>query len=273
MSQDSLIATISWPPTVSGRPPGPARTSSGSGTANRRAPGLTAGVPSGLERRQYRATLGNARVGIDLEHTQRGVRSGDGARLADRLPQAPAATSDPVVEEPRAAGMRGTESLDGETQRLGRRRQQLQALTQREGHARGVRGRLSKDDAFPPRPALDERRAEDRRAQRPATAVAAGQKAVDEQRQRTPELDPRRRFLELEHLLETLLQRPRHERRIATEGKVMGDEPRRSEAVGDSRARQRRERPERDDAQLLQRIDERTGDLARAQQRHRLGGQ
>src|SRR4051812_28667833 len=162
--------------------------------------------------------------------------------------------------------MRRTEALDGEPQGLGRSGQQPQALAEDEPHPTRVRERLAEDDALAPGAALDERRAQDDRAQRPPVALTAREQAIDEQLERAAELLARRRFLELEDLLERLRGTARAKRRVAAKSEVVGEQAGRSETVGHRRARERRELTERAHAEAVEHLGQRRRLVAEAQQ-------
>ena len=241
MSHDSRTATTSWRSIDSGRPPGPATTSAGRGdgeaTRSRGSSARTASAPRGARapaspgRRPARAAPPRARR-----------RRGPGGSASRRRA---ATLGGPVVEERAAAGMRRPEALDGRPQRLGRRGQLRQALGEHEAHPGGVGQRLAEDDALAPRPAFDERRAQDDGAQRAPVALAAGEEAVDEQLERPSQLLSGGRLLELERLLEDLSRTARSQRGVATVGEVVGQQPGRAEAIGERRPWQRGEVAER----------------------------
>ena len=115
-------------------------------------------------------------------------------------------------------------------------------MGQHEPHAPRIGERLAEDESLAPGPALDQRGRQDDGAQRATAPLATSEQAVDQQLERALELRARRRLGQLERLLEST--RPRHaraQRRVTPAGEVASAQAGRAEAVGDRRARQRRE--------------------------------
>ena len=111
------------------------------------------------------------------------------------------------------------------------------------------------------------------RAQRAPAPLAPREQAVDEQPQRAAELLARARLGQLERLAQQLAGPARAQRRVAPAREVVRQQARAPEAIGDGGARQRGELAERRDPQPLERLDERGGLGAAAQQRDRPRGE
>ena len=137
--------------------------------------------------------------------------------------------------------------------------------------------RLAERHAQPPRPALHQRGRQHDGAERAPAPLAAGHEAVDQQVERVLELGAGARLRQLQRLLEALRGAARDERRVAPAREVARERPGGAEAVGERRARERGELPERADPEALERLGQRGGLRARAEQgdrqRREVGGE
>ena len=130
--------------------------------------------------RQREAPLGHARVGVDGDDPQRGVRPGDRAGLADRLAQPGAADRRGLGQQRALVARRRAEALRAQAQDVGRRGQLGQPLARaRAASGAGrpaARGRSPARARSRPRPAW--RRARPRAAHRPRRSRRASSRSI-----------------------------------------------------------------------------------------------
>src|SRR4029077_11622820 len=124
----------------------------------------------------------------------------------------------------------------------------------------------AQDHALAPAAARYQARVQIQRAQHPAAALAAREQAVDEHSQHALERHSGARVADLERLEQALLHPPRRERIILSARETVGLDARRAEAVGERIAPQAREHAERAHAEALQRLEQRLGPRAIAEQ-------
>src|SRR3954452_2538505 len=100
-------------------------------------------VRSWLPRREREAALGHARVGIDREDAQGGVRAGDGPGLADGLAQAGEAGGGGLGEQRAPGARRPGRGRRAQAQGVSGRGELAEAADEREAHAAWVGERLA----------------------------------------------------------------------------------------------------------------------------------
>ena len=229
---------------------------------------------SRLERGQHHAPLGDARVELQAVDAQGGVGPGGAAHLRDRFAQPRAA----VLARPGRAAPPARRRAGRSARRRASARSRGRAATQGAGRARGAsaRGWASASRKVTSRRQLppSTRRAASvaARSVRPRRSGRASRRSISTTSARSSASPPLTRAA---RATRAAAPRPRAGAggSSSPQASRWASTPACAEAVGDRGARERRELAERRDPEPLERLDQRRGALARAQQRDRQAAQ
>ena len=230
--------------------------------------------PLALERCQHRAALREARAGIDLEHAQGGIGTGRGSGLPDGFAKPRSPGRGWILEQGSLVTGGGTETLDRQSQLVRRRRHQRQAGDERQTHPYWVGQGLPEHHRLTPRSApLNQRSRQHHRTKRPPPPFPPRKQTVDQQSQRSFELDTGGRLWERERLTQELARRPGSQRAVTSTGQLVGEQSCRPEPVRQDGRLMCSQLSERPDAQALERLGQLGQERPGAQQRDWQGSQ